>query len=64
MTLAEALDAAYRSWAETGHADVPEFAPGDQDPATLAATLATLEAVQDRCVISRTKAAWLRRVTT
>lgn len=63
-TFDAALDAAYRSWVITGEADVPDFVPADHDAGLLASTLAALEAVRDRCVVSRTKAAWLRRVTT
>lgn len=64
MTLEAALDEAYRSWAQTGRSDVPDFHPADYDAGLLTDTLAALEALKGRCVISETKAVWLRRVTT
>lgn len=59
--LEETLDQAYSSWAQTGQADVPDFAIENYDAGNLAARLAQLDAVSVRCVISRTKASWLRR---
>lgn len=58
--LEAALDEAYRTWSTTGHATVQGFDAGHHEPAALTTRLAELEAIDRRCVISSTKAAWLR----
>ena len=58
-SLAEVLAESYRFTA-TGHGSTPTFDPADYDRAALETALSDLEAVAERCVISKIQAAWLR----